>query len=85
MGHDFKFGYRELAVFLAFGYFQVCALPTVSGKHQDLKYVNPETVSRLLEMVTGYISCHLVCSVPKIPTCICISFTLFTHVGSVFS
>uniref|UniRef100_A0A452G006 M-phase inducer phosphatase 3 n=1 Tax=Capra hircus TaxID=9925 RepID=A0A452G006_CAPHI len=28
--------------------FWVCALPTVSGKHQDLKYVNPETVAALL-------------------------------------
>uniref|UniRef100_A0A2I2YHQ5 M-phase inducer phosphatase n=1 Tax=Gorilla gorilla gorilla TaxID=9595 RepID=A0A2I2YHQ5_GORGO len=27
---------------------KVCALPTVSGKHQDLKYVNPETVAALL-------------------------------------
>ncbi|XP_029074402.1 M-phase inducer phosphatase 3 isoform X2 [Monodon monoceros] len=27
---------------------KVCALPTVSGRHQDLKYVNPETVAALL-------------------------------------
>ncbi|PNI49807.1 CDC25C isoform 8 [Pan troglodytes] len=27
---------------------KVCALPTVSGKHQDLKYINPETVAALL-------------------------------------
>uniref|UniRef100_A0A2K6RRT4 M-phase inducer phosphatase n=1 Tax=Rhinopithecus roxellana TaxID=61622 RepID=A0A2K6RRT4_RHIRO len=27
---------------------KVCVLPTVSGKHQDLKYVNPETVAALL-------------------------------------
>ncbi|PNJ59552.1 CDC25C isoform 9 [Pongo abelii] len=27
---------------------KVCALPTVSGKHQDLKYVDPETVAALL-------------------------------------
>uniref|UniRef100_A0A2K5CRG0 M-phase inducer phosphatase n=1 Tax=Aotus nancymaae TaxID=37293 RepID=A0A2K5CRG0_AOTNA len=27
---------------------KVCALPTVSGKHQDLKYVSPETVAALL-------------------------------------
>uniref|UniRef100_A0A8D2G4M8 M-phase inducer phosphatase n=1 Tax=Theropithecus gelada TaxID=9565 RepID=A0A8D2G4M8_THEGE len=27
---------------------KVCALPTVLGKHQDLKYVNPETVAALL-------------------------------------
>uniref|UniRef100_A0A2K5RP71 M-phase inducer phosphatase 3 n=1 Tax=Cebus imitator TaxID=2715852 RepID=A0A2K5RP71_CEBIM len=27
---------------------KICALPTVSGKHQDLKYVNPETVAALL-------------------------------------
>ncbi|XP_006903150.1 PREDICTED: M-phase inducer phosphatase 3-like [Elephantulus edwardii] len=27
---------------------KVCALPTVSGMHQDLKYVNPETVAALL-------------------------------------
>uniref|UniRef100_H0XZ15 M-phase inducer phosphatase n=1 Tax=Otolemur garnettii TaxID=30611 RepID=H0XZ15_OTOGA len=27
---------------------QVCALPTVSGRHQDLKYVNPETMAALL-------------------------------------
>ncbi|KAM5214223.1 M-phase inducer phosphatase 3 isoform 4-T5 [Hipposideros larvatus] len=25
-----------------------CALPTVSGRHQDLKYINPETVAALL-------------------------------------
>ncbi|XP_069339792.1 M-phase inducer phosphatase 3 isoform X3 [Eulemur rufifrons] len=33
-------GHRELR--------KVCALPTVSGRHQDLKYVNPETVAALL-------------------------------------
>ncbi|XP_042840700.1 M-phase inducer phosphatase 3 isoform X6 [Panthera tigris] len=27
---------------------QVCVLPTVSGRHQDLKYINPETVAALL-------------------------------------
>ncbi|XP_070090294.1 M-phase inducer phosphatase 3 isoform X4 [Equus przewalskii] len=27
---------------------KVCVLPTVSGRHQDLKYVNPETVAALL-------------------------------------
>ncbi|KAM5301094.1 M-phase inducer phosphatase 3-like isoform 2-T2 [Glossophaga mutica] len=27
---------------------KVCALPTVSGRHQDLKYINPETVAALL-------------------------------------
>uniref|UniRef100_H0WZP1 M-phase inducer phosphatase n=1 Tax=Otolemur garnettii TaxID=30611 RepID=H0WZP1_OTOGA len=27
---------------------KVCALPTVSGRHQDLKYVNPETMAALL-------------------------------------
>ncbi|KAG8506563.1 M-phase inducer phosphatase 3, partial [Galemys pyrenaicus] len=27
---------------------KVCALPIVSGRHQDLKYVNPETVAALL-------------------------------------
>ncbi|KAM4875599.1 M-phase inducer phosphatase 3 [Thomomys bottae] len=27
---------------------KVCVLPTVSGKHQGLKYVNPETVAALL-------------------------------------
>lgn len=27
---------------------KVCALPVVSGKHQDLKYINPETVAALL-------------------------------------
>ncbi|XP_006860048.1 PREDICTED: M-phase inducer phosphatase 3-like [Chrysochloris asiatica] len=27
---------------------KVCALPTVSGKHQDLKYINPETVAAIL-------------------------------------
>ncbi|XP_011360718.1 M-phase inducer phosphatase 3 isoform X10 [Pteropus vampyrus] len=32
---------------------KVCALPTVSGRHQDLKYINPETVSRFLEMVAA--------------------------------
>ncbi|KAF6080755.1 cell division cycle 25C [Phyllostomus discolor] len=58
---------------------KVCTLPTVSGRHQDLKYINPETVSRFLEMVTGYISHHLVCSVPKIPTSNCISLTVFTN------
>ncbi|XP_015453518.1 M-phase inducer phosphatase 3 isoform X10 [Pteropus alecto] len=32
---------------------KVCALPTMSGRHQDLKYINPETVSRFLEMVAA--------------------------------
>lgn len=64
---------------------KVCVLPTMSGRHQDLKYVNPETVSRFLEIVTGYISCHLVCSFPKIPTSICICFAVFTHIGSPFN
>ncbi|XP_045346364.1 M-phase inducer phosphatase 3 isoform X3 [Leopardus geoffroyi] len=27
---------------------KVCVLPTVSGRHQDLKYINPETVAALL-------------------------------------
>uniref|UniRef100_G1PFU4 M-phase inducer phosphatase n=1 Tax=Myotis lucifugus TaxID=59463 RepID=G1PFU4_MYOLU len=27
---------------------KVCALPTVSGRHQDLKYISPETVAALL-------------------------------------
>ncbi|XP_037658117.1 M-phase inducer phosphatase 3 isoform X3 [Choloepus didactylus] len=27
---------------------RVCVLPTVSGRHQDLKYINPETVAALL-------------------------------------
>uniref|UniRef100_A0A5F9DJD9 M-phase inducer phosphatase n=1 Tax=Oryctolagus cuniculus TaxID=9986 RepID=A0A5F9DJD9_RABIT len=27
---------------------KVCVLPTVSGRHQDLKYINPETVADLL-------------------------------------
>uniref|UniRef100_A0A673T8P1 M-phase inducer phosphatase n=1 Tax=Suricata suricatta TaxID=37032 RepID=A0A673T8P1_SURSU len=27
---------------------KVCVLPTVSGKYQDLKYINPETVAALL-------------------------------------
>ncbi|XP_049729697.1 M-phase inducer phosphatase 3 isoform X1 [Elephas maximus indicus] len=27
---------------------KVCALPTVSGRHQDLRYINPETVAALL-------------------------------------
>ncbi|XP_048187169.1 M-phase inducer phosphatase 3 isoform X2 [Perognathus longimembris pacificus] len=27
---------------------KVCVLPTISGRHQDLKYVNPETVAALL-------------------------------------
>ncbi|XP_015453521.1 M-phase inducer phosphatase 3 isoform X15 [Pteropus alecto] len=27
---------------------KVCALPTMSGRHQDLKYINPETVAALL-------------------------------------
>ncbi|XP_036095584.1 M-phase inducer phosphatase 3 isoform X1 [Molossus molossus] len=35
---------------------KVCALPTVSGRHQDLKYINPETVSRFLEMVAALLS-----------------------------
>ncbi|XP_039073852.1 M-phase inducer phosphatase 3 isoform X1 [Hyaena hyaena] len=35
---------------------KVCVLPTVSGRHQDLKYINPETVSRLLEMVAALLS-----------------------------
>uniref|UniRef100_A0A8C5W167 M-phase inducer phosphatase n=1 Tax=Microcebus murinus TaxID=30608 RepID=A0A8C5W167_MICMU len=33
-------GHRELR--------KVCVLPTVSGRHQDLKYVSPETVAALL-------------------------------------
>ncbi|XP_054573866.1 M-phase inducer phosphatase 3 isoform X2 [Eptesicus fuscus] len=27
---------------------KICALPTVSGRHQDLKYISPETVAALL-------------------------------------
>ncbi|XP_016059262.1 PREDICTED: M-phase inducer phosphatase 3 isoform X3 [Miniopterus natalensis] len=34
--------------YLAGDFSKVCALPTVSGRHQDLKYINPETVAALL-------------------------------------
>ncbi|KAM8763910.1 M-phase inducer phosphatase 3 isoform 2-T2 [Rhynchonycteris naso] len=34
--------------YLTADFSKVCVLPTVSGRHQDLKYINPETVTALL-------------------------------------
>uniref|UniRef100_A0A671EHX2 M-phase inducer phosphatase n=1 Tax=Rhinolophus ferrumequinum TaxID=59479 RepID=A0A671EHX2_RHIFE len=38
----------ELTEFFLEDQEEVCVLPTVSGRHQDLKYINPETVAALL-------------------------------------
>ncbi|XP_066128685.1 M-phase inducer phosphatase 3 [Saccopteryx bilineata] len=42
LGEDSHQGY------LTDDFSKVCVLPTVSGRHQDLKYINPETVAALL-------------------------------------
>ncbi|XP_045681105.1 M-phase inducer phosphatase 3 isoform X2 [Phyllostomus hastatus] len=42
LGEDSNQGY------LTGDFSKVCALPTVSGRHHDLKYINPETVAALL-------------------------------------